>query len=216
MPFSLNERVIRVSGPPEFHRTTLNQAGVIYHIENHSSTLPIMPRIYCVRFDNGHLECATEDQLQLETAIRVAPRIFVARATPPVAPSDDFYIDDTNLPYEIKGGEHVIVDGLRRGIIYRRNAGNNYTVKYEDGSYDQNVNESRITRGVLPRGTRNRETRNREPTIVSRGPYAGQRVKINDQPGVIERISGDYVYVKSDITGQINSVNVNSPYLLLL
>lgn len=216
MPFRVNDRVTRINGPPEF-RSTINKSGeILFIVASTSSNGWTIPSLYCVNFDSGENQILTEDQFILEGAPRpgpVVPPVAVTVAGP--GSHVAYYIDDDDddLPEVIKGGERVLIDGTRPAIISRRKAGNRYDVRYEDnGDYEMGVDISRITRGLR----KMKPSKHSSSKPASSGPYIGQKIRVGNQPGLITKLSGDYIYYRSDITGIESSVHVDATYYALL
>lgn len=87
MALNIGDRVIRRNGPNYFS-TTLNTRGKIISIRNIGTINDpqgyqySVPLLYCILFDNGLRECATEDQLEidqtyvLQNYVEVEPNII--------------------------------------------------------------------------------------------------------------------------------------------
>jgi hypothetical protein len=224
MPFKQNERVIRVRGPPDFMRTTGNIAGEIMKITPESRTTvgSTMPRIYHVLFDNRYYQCCFEDQLRLESSVRVVPPVVPPRKYDDEDEDEDefeeeYEEEDDDIPKPIKVENIYTIDGDRPATIIRKR-GDLYDIRYEDNSeIEYGVDISRITKGLRMRKPKTKTTVIPiSASSHSRGPRPGQSVKYADQRGVIEKINGNRVIIKFDKTGISRSFELDDRYLTLL
>lgn len=114
MPFQVGERVVRISGPNQFS-ATLNTRGKVVEIKN---TAPVkdkqgykyeVPLIYCVAFDNGLRECATEEQLRRDTTYIVSNPSYI-EVVPSMQVVDAIEVVPYPVVYAGPYAPHIIID----------------------------------------------------------------------------------------------------------